>query len=84
MCGALEISKDILDSQPDVLVGPMALRYGIWSPNIPSTSSRGLSESFSTSRDRTTGMGDGYDLSILGFSNINDIGNLVYPYTWVK
>jgi hypothetical protein len=80
----LEISKDILDSQPVVLVGPMAPRYGTSSPNIPITLSRGLSESFSTSRDQTTGMGDEYNLSILGFSNINDIGNLVYHYTWVK
>lgn len=65
MWGALEISKNILDSQPIMLVGPMALRYGTSSPNIRSTSFRGLSESFSTSRDQTTGMGDGYDLSIL-------------------
>jgi hypothetical protein len=81
MCGALEISEDILDSQPVVLMGPMALGYGTSSPNIPSTSSRGLSESFSTSRDRTTGMGDEYNLSILGFSNIYHIGNLVYHNT---
>ena len=81
MCGALEISKDILYSQPIVLVGPMTLRYGTSSPNIRSTSSRGLSESFSTSRDRTTGMGDGYDLSILSFSNIYSIGSLVYHNT---
>ena len=81
MCGALEISKDILDSQPIVLVGPMALGYGTSSPNIPSTSSRGLSESFSMSRDRITNMGDGYDLCILGFFNIYNIGNLVYHKT---
>jgi hypothetical protein len=43
-----------------------------------------LSESFSTSRDWTTGMGDGYDLSILAFSNIYNIGILVYHNTWVK
>jgi hypothetical protein len=73
MCGALEISEDIFDSQPVVLMGPMALGYGTSSPNIPSTSSCGLSESFSTSRDRTIGMGDEYNLSILGFSNIYDI-----------
>jgi hypothetical protein len=81
MCGALEISKDILDSQPIVLMGPMALGYGTSSPNIPSTSSRGLNESFSMSRDQTTGMGDEYNLSILGFSNIYNIGNLVYHNT---
>jgi hypothetical protein len=40
-----------------------------------------LSESFSTSRDRTTGMGDEFNLSILGFSNIYNIGNLVYHNT---
>ena len=84
ICGALEISKDILDSQPIVLVGPMALRCGTSSPNIRSTSSRGLIESFSTSRDRTTGMGDEYDLYILSFSNIYNVGNLVYHNTWVK
>jgi hypothetical protein len=84
MCGALEISKEILNSQPIVLVDPMALRYGTSIPNIHSTSSRGLSESFSTSRDWTTGMRDGYDLSILSFSNIYSIGNLVYHHIWVK
>ena len=84
MCGALEISKDILDSQPIALVGPMTLRYVTSSSNIHSTSSRGLSGSFSTSRDRITYMGDGYDLSILSFSNIYNIGNLVYHNTWVN
>jgi hypothetical protein len=51
MCGALVISKDILDSQSIVSMGPMALGYRTSSPNIPSTSSRGLSKSFSLSRD---------------------------------
>jgi hypothetical protein len=32
MCGALEILEDILDSQPVVLMGPMALGYGTSSP----------------------------------------------------
>ena len=36
---AMEVSKDILDSQPVVLVGPMALRYGTLGPNISSSSS---------------------------------------------
>jgi hypothetical protein len=73
--------KIFLISNQFVLVGPMALRYETSNPNIHSTSSCGFSESFSTSRDQTTGMGDGYDLSILNFSNIYNVGNLVYHNT---
>ena len=54
MFDALEISKDILDSQPIMLVGPMAQEYGTLGPNILFSSPHGLDESFSTSREQIT------------------------------